>query len=54
MPEIRIFRRTEGWGPGETHHTSEFTLRSVSLTLKVAELSLIAQKGRGLAVGFEI
>ncbi len=37
-PEIRIFRRAEGWEPGETHHEGEFTLRSVSLTLKVSEI----------------
>ena len=37
-PEIRIFRRSEGWEPGEIHHTGEFTLRSVSLTLKVGEV----------------
>ena len=37
-PEVRIFRRAEGWEPGETHHSGEFTLRSVSLTLKVSDV----------------
>ena len=37
-PEVRIFRRAEGWEPGETHHAGEFTLRSVSLTLKVSDV----------------
>ena len=37
-PEVRIFRRAEGWEPGETHHTGEFTLRSASLTLKVSDV----------------
>ena len=37
-PEIRIFRRAEGWEPGETHHAGEFTLRSVSLTIKVSDV----------------
>lgn len=34
-PEVRIFRREEGWEPGETHHAGEFTLRSIGLTIKV-------------------
>lgn len=38
QPEIQIFRRAEGWEPGETHHEGEFTLRSVSLTLKVSDI----------------
>jgi Uma2 family endonuclease len=38
QPEIRIFRRAEGWEPGETHHNGEFTLRSVSLTLRVSDI----------------
>ncbi len=37
-PEVRIFRRAEGWEPGETHHAGEFTLRSASLTLKVSDV----------------
>lgn len=37
-PEIRIFRRTEGWEPGDTHQAGELTLRSVSLTLKVSDV----------------
>lgn len=37
-PEVRIFRRAEGWEPGETRQEGEFTLRSVNLTLKVADL----------------
>ena len=37
-PEVRIFRRAEGWEPGETHHQGEFTLRSFSLTLKVGDV----------------
>jgi Uma2 family endonuclease len=37
-PEITIFRRAEGWEPGETHRDGAFTLRSVSLTLKVSEV----------------
>lgn len=36
--EIQIFRRSEGWEPGERLHEGEFTLRSVGLTLKVADL----------------
>ena len=36
--EVRIFRRTEGWEPGETHHDGEFTLRSIGLTLRVRDL----------------
>jgi Uma2 family endonuclease len=37
-PEVRIFRRAERWEPGETHQEGEFTLHSVDLTLKVADL----------------
>ncbi len=37
-PEVRIFRRVEGWEPGETHHSGEFTLRSISLTLEVSDV----------------
>ena len=36
--EVRIFRRAEGWEPGETWREGEFTLRSVGLTLAVQEL----------------
>jgi Uma2 family endonuclease len=36
--EVRIFRRSEDWEPGERLHDGEFTLRSVALTLKVADL----------------
>jgi len=35
-PEVRIFRRTEGWEPGELHHDGEFTLRSIGLTIKTS------------------
>ena len=35
-PRVRIFRRSEGWEPGEIHRDGEFTLRSVELTLKVS------------------
>ena len=37
-PEVRIFRRAEGWEPGKIHHEGEFTLHSVGLTLKVSDL----------------
>jgi Uma2 family endonuclease len=37
-PEVRIFRRAEGWEPGETNHAGEFTLRSISLTLKFSDI----------------
>jgi Uma2 family endonuclease len=37
-PEVRVFRRAEGWEPGETHHDGEFTFRSVGLTLRVSDL----------------
>ena len=36
--EVQIFRRSGGWEPGERLHDGEFTLRSVGLTLKVADL----------------
>jgi Uma2 family endonuclease len=39
--EIQIFRRSEGWEPGERLHDGEFTLRSVGLTLKVADLYVV-------------
>ncbi|MBI2927029.1 MAG: Uma2 family endonuclease [Verrucomicrobia bacterium] len=35
-PEVRIFRREEGWEPGETHREGRFTLRSIGLTLTVS------------------
>jgi Uma2 family endonuclease len=37
-PEIRIFRRSEGWEPGEMRREGEFTLRSVSLIPKVSDV----------------
>jgi Uma2 family endonuclease len=40
-PEVRIFRRAEGWEPGETHRDGEFTLRSVSLKLRVKDVYAI-------------
>jgi Uma2 family endonuclease len=39
-PEVTIFRREDGWEPGEVHRFGEFTLRSIGLTLKVEELYL--------------
>jgi Uma2 family endonuclease len=38
QPEVRIFRRSEGWEPGETHKEGEFTLRSIALSLRLNEL----------------
>jgi len=38
--EVTIFRREQGWEPGETHRTGEFTLKSIGLTLKVEDLYL--------------
>ena len=38
--EVSIFRRDEGWEPGELHRTGEFTLRSIGLTLRVEDLYL--------------
>lgn len=38
QPEVRVFRRAEGWEPGETHREGTFTLRSIGLTLPVADL----------------
>jgi hypothetical protein len=38
--EMTIFRRADGWEPGETHRTGEFTLRSIGLTLWVEDLYL--------------
>ena len=38
QPEVRIFRRSEGWQLGERYSEGEFTLRSVGLTVKVADL----------------
>ncbi len=35
-PDVRIFRREEGWEPGETHRDGVFTLRSIGLTLTVS------------------
>jgi len=37
-PLVRIFRRKEGWEPGERHSQGEFTLRSIGLTLTVQSL----------------
>jgi len=39
-PEVFIYRRADGWEPPEvvTGMSAEFTLRSVGLTLKVADL----------------
>ena len=37
-PEVRVFRRSEGWKRIEVYTSGEFTLRSVELTLKVADL----------------
>lgn len=39
-PMVRIFRRAEGWEPGETHlgMEAEFELRSVGLKLRVEDL----------------
>lgn len=38
--EVSVFRRADGWEPGETHRTGEFTLRSIGLTLRVEDLYL--------------
>ncbi|MGI8604371.1 MAG: Uma2 family endonuclease [Verrucomicrobiales bacterium] len=38
QPEVSIYRRAEGWEPGETHTKGEFTLKSVGLTLSVGQL----------------
>jgi Uma2 family endonuclease len=38
--EVTIFRSEDGWEPGETHRTGEFTLRSIGLTLTVEDLYL--------------
>ncbi|MCI0540781.1 MAG: Uma2 family endonuclease [Verrucomicrobiales bacterium] len=35
-PEVRVFRRAEGWDWTEAHQDGEFTLRSVGLTIKVS------------------
>ena len=40
-PEVRIFRRVEGWEPGETHREGESTLRSVALKLRVKDVYAI-------------
>jgi Uma2 family endonuclease len=42
-PEVLIYRRTDGWEPREiaAGMAAEFTLRSVGLTLKVADLFAI-------------
>lgn len=39
-PVVHIFRRAEGWEPGETHTgtETEFELRSIGLRLRVADL----------------
>ncbi|HEV7869088.1 MAG TPA: Uma2 family endonuclease [Chthoniobacteraceae bacterium] len=37
-PWVHIFRRAEGWEPGDSHREGKFTLRSVDLTLNVADL----------------
>ncbi len=39
-PVVYVFRRAEGWEPGETHvgMDAEFELRSVGLKVRVAEL----------------
>lgn len=36
--EVRILRRSEGWEPAQVLHDGEFVLKSVGLTLKVADL----------------
>ncbi|MCW1884262.1 Uma2 family endonuclease [Luteolibacter flavescens] len=38
--EVSIFRRADGWEPGETHRTGEFILRSIGLTLRVEDIYL--------------
>jgi Uma2 family endonuclease len=38
QPEVRVFRRAEGWEPGEMHRDGSFTLRSIGLTLPVTDL----------------
>jgi Uma2 family endonuclease len=38
--EVTLYRRADGWEPGETHRTGEFTLRSIGLTLRVEDLYL--------------
>lgn len=36
--QVTIFRREDGWEPGEVVTSGEFTLRSVGLTLRVEDL----------------
>lgn len=38
--EVTIFRRENGWEPGELHRTGPFTLQSIGLTLTVEDLYL--------------
>lgn len=38
--EVTIFRRQDGWEPGELHRTGTFTLHSIGLTLTVEDLYL--------------
>ena len=39
-PEVTIFRREDGWEPGEVHRYGDFHLRSIGLPLKVEDLYL--------------
>jgi Uma2 family endonuclease len=36
--EVRVFREADGWRMGESYRDGEFVLRSVGLTVKVADL----------------
>jgi Uma2 family endonuclease len=37
-PEVTVFRRANGWEPGETHTAGEVTFESIGLTIRVKEL----------------
>jgi Uma2 family endonuclease len=39
-PEVTLFRRANGWEPGETHTEGEVTFESIGLTMRVEELYL--------------